>query len=271
MGFDKDASITGDLHAVGQLDFNKDAYVTGNLYGNHDIWLAKDGFFDGDVSAGLGHSLTTQSGVTITGSTIKADHTISIPGMSANPGGSHGSQNLWYGNGSTESIDAGSYRDLSVSRESTITLAGGTYDFRSVWVDKESEIRLDTSGGDIVINVHHGLSTGEEVTFNRLSGNGQVTINVLGQNMWLGKENQLEAHVTVYDGDFGADQGAELTGTFHASRNLWLDKDANVMYSPANGFGGGGQPVPEPATLALLALGGGTFLAARRRVRRARA
>jgi len=262
--FDQGATVAGDVLGMGGINLNRNTSVGGSVLGNHGIWIDQNSSIVGDVSPGLGNSLSTGRNVSIGGSTDPAalDLTVGVGSLARPAHGAHGGQDIWAGRNSTTDLQVGAYKSVSLDRDTTLNLTGGEYTLKSFWMGRDSVVNVDTSAGDVVLNVLGGFSTDRNVQF-RTSGEGALRVNVFDGNLWLGNDAKLEGAVRVFGGDFGAGNDATLRGQFFASRDIWLGSGANVMHSML--VTSDGQAVPEPMTAAVLALGGAMLLWKRRR------
>ncbi len=264
----RDASLQ-DVYSAGAVLFGKDTTVDGNVYANGGGGAGKNFSLTGDFNSGK--AVIIDSGANILGDvTAKGDiwfgKESSVAGNTTSksldvdlweglafpeaPDGNPGGDTLWLPKNSEKGIEPGRYGGWSISAGSAVTLTAGVYDIEDVWIAKESKINLDTTDGDIVLNVFGKFSTGTKVAFNWLDEDHDVLINVIDHDMILGTYNQLDAHVTVYGGSFGALAYGSLGGTFLASESAWLGKETGVEFRPY------AVQVPEPGTLGVLALGG---------------
>ena len=258
-----------DVYSAGSALFGKDAAVVGNVYANSsggagknfslsgDFNSGKDVVFDsdanilGDVTAKghiwFGRESNVAGNTTPRSADVDLWEGLAFPEA---PDGNPGGESLWLPKHSEKGIEPGRYGRWTIDADSAVTLTAGVYDIKDVWIGKESKINLDTTDGDIVLNVFGKFSTGTKVAFNWLDEDHDVLINVIDHDMYLGTHNQLDAHVTVYGGSFGALAYGSLGGTFLASENAWLGKETGVEFRPC------AVQVPEPGTLGVLALGG---------------
>ncbi len=258
----KEANVTGDIYArSSSISIDRDSNIVGDIDGNGSIWLDRNTSVTGYVSPGLGQSLTYGSGVSIGGSTIPGYvdvPTFELPSIGDEPShGSAGSQSIWQGNNSSLTLDAGAYNYVSFGRDATLNLSAGEYTMRSFWMDRGGEVYVDTSAGDVVLNILGSFSTGRDINFSKI-GSGQLYINVFDSSVYFDSDVTLDAQIRVYGGNFGAGNNLELTGSIWASGNVTFGNDAHLT----------GQPVPEPATLALLGLGCSLIIIRRQAVKK---
>ncbi|MGA8872458.1 MAG: collagen-binding domain-containing protein [Candidatus Acidiferrales bacterium] len=149
---------------------------------------------------------------------------------------------------SSASIVPGSYGNISVSGNATLTLAAGTYNINSLSVSGNGKVTITPSTGSIVLNIA-GTGQGTVLT---ISGNGianpsllpsNVTVNyagtgniqVSGNGSYYAVLNAPNAAVT-YSGN-GAIYGAITANTITDSGNGALHFDRNTKSAPpSTGF-----------------------------------
>jgi hypothetical protein len=264
----RNANITGNLQTHSKdLELDRDSVVHGSLLSNDDIWIGRNSTIYGDVSPGQGDSYETDPNVTITGSTdayAKSFNTFELPDMpSAPPEGSLGNEDVEADAYSIITLTPGSYRDVSLDHDSTLNLVSGTYVLGEFWMDHHGTVNIDTTAGDVVINVQDEFVTGDYVSF-LPTGTNKIFLHVF-DDCWLGKDNEMRGTVRVWDGSFGADESLNFTGTVWAEKELTIGLGAIIDYSDG-GMGYYGD-APEPATITILIAGGGIVLGRRRRIR----
>lgn len=255
------ARIVGNVAAAtGVITIDRNADITGNVLGNHDISIGRTSVVTGDVSPGLGRTLTLGRNVTIGGSTEPASVTADTfvpPSMGDRPdAGEVGTQEIRPGDGATTILDPGVYSDVVLGTSATLGLSGGTYTLQSFWMGGGGTVNIDASAGDVVLNVQGGFSTGNNVQFNK-TGQGDLVINVFDYDVGLGDDAVIEAVVRVWGGSFATGKDSALTGWFHATGDVSLASGS--LAQP------GSAAVPEPAALSVIALGAALALCRRHR------
>jgi len=254
--FARDAKVVGNVTGgAGNVSIDRNASITGNIVSNRSVWIDRDSTIDGDARAGLTGSLGTGHNVSISGSRDRGSFgydSFSLPSMGDQPqAGNVGSQSVWAGRNSSTSLDPGEYRNLGFDRGATVNLSAGQYTLKEFWIDRDGVVNVDTTGGDVVLNVTGTFGTGRDTVFNK-TGDGKLIINVFDSNVWLGQGNQIEAAISVWGGSFGADQGTKLTGNVAATGDIWFGNGSQIIFSA---FGQGAE-VPEPTALAIVVMGG---------------
>ena len=208
--------------------------------------------------------------MTITGSTAQGTtlaDTFELADLPDAPQTSpYGSGNVSGGRNSVTDLDPGAYKNVSLwGANSTLSLSAGTYVMRDFWIANGGTVNIDTTAGDVVLNVHHDFSTGKEVTFSKL-GEGDLVINLLDNDMYFGKDVTIDADIRVWDGSFGAGNNLDFAGTIWATENVSIANGSSIesTFDLSGGYGAG---VPEPCTICLIACGGVLVALRRRRIR----
>jgi len=264
-GFGNNAKITGDVVATAKpISIGNNAKITGNVNGNHNIWIGSNSSVTGDASPGLGKRLSTGRNVTIGGSRDPAPapvETYEGPFVTDLPEPSHGSAgstSIWRGNNISYTLAAGAYKTVGFGNNVTLSLGAGEYTMKSFWIGNNAQINVDTSAGDVELNILGDFGTGNKALFNKV-GSGRLIVNVFnGGDVWLGNETVVAAQVAVWDGNFETGQSADLTGQFYATNNIWIGNNSNVVLN---------NDVPEPSSLVLTCLGGLLMIKHRRRLK----
>jgi hypothetical protein len=253
------ANVTGDILAGdGDINLDRNAVVNGNVNGNANIWIDSFGEISGDASPGLKGNLSTGKKVSIGGSTepAYADYdTVRLASMGPAPDiHAYGKKNISGGNKDVVNLTAGDYRSISMwGTDTELNLSAGTYTLMDLWVGNRGTINVDTSLGDVVLDVHKLFSVGNDVTIN-LIGEGDLILNAF-DDVNLGKNVDMTAQVLAWNGDVISGDNLNFTGTIQAAGGVSIGSGGVITYS---------GHVPEPATLALLGLGGAGMLWRRR-------
>jgi len=265
---DRNVTIAGPIGAAGNIHLDRDGQV-GSVIGMGNVSFDRDVAINGDVAH---HgSYWADHGTTVTGSVTDgaaAPHTWILPQASV-PAFDAASGSNWYDKNSDVTLNPGRYGSLSVSKQSTVRLSAGVYDFANAWFDKDVTVVADTSAGAVTVRISGGLSTGKQVRF---TDGGEGLINLVASgNVYFGRDSSLDGSVQSF-GNASFDRNNTVTGSIHAAGNVWLDRDAQVLgraSMPANAPSspGGSQPVPEPASAVLL-FASAALLAARHRTQR---
>jgi predicted acyltransferase (DUF342 family) len=259
----RDLRAVGDVQARdGSLQLDRNALVDGSIRGNAGVNIGRDGYISGDARAGYAGGLQTDRNVIIEGSTSPGSFnvdTLTSVGLEgdwvATPGNA-GSESFWVPRNDSLSLDAGSYGSVQLDRNTSLSLSAGTYDIGGFWMNRDSVVQVDTTLGDVILNVQGTFGTGRDVRF-VTTGPGALTVNVFGHDAYLGRRNELTGQVNVLGGGFGTDRNSLLTGRFFATGDMSLGSGTVVNYSS--------QAIPEPAMIAVLLTGGSILLRRRRR------
>ncbi|MFP4053904.1 MAG: PEP-CTERM sorting domain-containing protein [Phycisphaerae bacterium] len=256
---DRDSSV-GGMHAGRNAGLARGSAVNGHLAAGGNVGMDRDAAVSGDMSYGrsywMGHGAKVDGQI---GKNSREIDTWVAPEMSGAFGGSGGSD-LYYAGSSSEDLSAGSYGRLNASSGSTLRLTAGTYSFSRAYLGSGVQVQADTSGGNVVIEIADSLSTDREVSFTNVGG-GDLLVKTHG-GAYLARDNRLEGSLVDFGNGVSIDRNGHITGGVASSGNVWMGRDGYV------GGNLGGQVVPEPATAALVGIGGILTLLRRRRNRK---
>jgi len=251
--FKRDALIVGNVVAsTGDIKVDRDALITGNVLGDRNISIRRDSLVSGDVSPGLGHTLSIEGGVTITGSTdpgpILAD-TFVLPQIGPAPARNHyGSENIDADKKTTTILAPGAYRDLDFDDEAIVTLSAGTYDIRDFSMKNKGLVNVDTAAGDVVINADR-FKAGNDLQIKTL-GEGRFTVNAYtSKGVWIGKDSYVEARLHAYGGDVRAGDRAVFQGIMLTTDDIIIGEGSAIRLIQATA-------IPEPGVAIMLTVGG---------------
>ncbi len=245
----------GNIFSEGNIYLSSGSQA-GNLWANRNVDINNGATVNGDVSV-VGDYWKHRNAA-VTGTVYHGDDAtiIDLPQMGPEPsGGVLGSTSIWKGKNTTTTLDPGSYNNLGFDKDNILNLSSGIYTFNNFWMDKGGAVNVDTSLGDVVLNIYDGLSTGKEVAFNTI-GDGKLFINVFDKDVYLGDDNTMDGIFRVYNGGFSTGSGADLTGSVQARDRIWIGNDSTVTYA-----------ISDPQTIILLMTGGGMYLIWHRRKR----
>ncbi|MHB0945746.1 MAG: hypothetical protein ACYC3B_01065 [Sedimentisphaerales bacterium] len=245
IGLGSEVSVNGIAASGGDFSASKNARLT-SIYTEKSVWIDKGSVVSGDIIA---NGKIQATGVKIGGS-VSAFSDFTLPRLDILEKTAFGTEDIYGKSRSTTTLLAGDYKSLSFSRDTTLNLSSGEYNIQSFWMDRESTVNVDTSAGNVVLNIAGSFSTSRNVSFAN-TGSGSLQINIFGQDFWLGSGSSLSAVLKVFGGNIGTDGSVNLAGQMYATGNIWLGNDSQFTYAPAIA-----TAIPEPSTLAFLAAAG---------------
>lgn len=242
---DQKNTVLGNMQARQNISISQSSVIGGDVNYGGTFWKDKKATINGDIGKDT-------SGLANWTPTLRTDEPMWVTG----------SQNLYYGSGSVQTIDPGQYGSFSADSNSVIYLSAGTYDFSSIWLGSGVRFVADPSAGSVVVRVANGFSTSNKVS---IEGGDQGNFSIFAKgSIYLGSNNTAQANLMNFGNSLNIDQNSQIKGMIYSSSNIWLGNNTSV----AMGAFGPGQ-VPEPSTL-LLCAGGLAFLSRRgRRMTRA--
>ncbi len=182
-----------------------------------------------------------------------------------------GLANVSVGNGATSNLAPGSYLDLSMGNNAELRLVPGTYTFRKVTIGNGAEIKCDTTGGNVVIQVAlSGFSAGSNFILgpNDEEQPGVVFVHVVGGNTSIGDSSTLKTGLFwTYNGSATFGSSASIVSLVYARNNVtfqsgdvdpsdqitpggqlnitsWRSGVAQLPFSLSGAIGGGGNTEP---------------------------
>jgi hypothetical protein len=164
------ATVLGSVCSGGYVEIGAKARVEGDITAEGNAFLRWRARVEGDVT--LGGRLRRQTRVVITGELDeRADVTVpDIPVREV----TYGTHNVTVRNGENETWAPGDYKDGMVRARGSVVLTAGTYNFRELRIEPDAKLILDTTGGEIVVNVDRQLAFGDRSRI-RTEGDNPVT------------------------------------------------------------------------------------------------
>ena len=253
IGLGSYVNVGGTMASAGNISTGSGTSLA-SIYTQGNVWLGSNSYVSGNVLAN--GQVQTGYNVSIGGSSDDYGDFV-LPQLDLLESGGIGTDNIYGAKNSTTTLSSGLYRDLSFDKNTTLNLSAGSYSLNNFWMNKNSVVNIDTSGGDVILNVSGGFSTGRDVSFTK-SGSGNLYINVFGANVWLDNDVTLNAIVKVFGGNLGFGDSAQLAGQYYATGDIWLGSNSQIEYVSS-------QAIPEPASLAIFALSGFCLMVQKKR------
>ncbi len=230
-------------------------------------------FLNGSVELSLGGTVTTPAGwdvqadsVTIAGGTTVASDLFynqltnngTVTGSQSSPlalpvfaslptflTATPGSTDVNVANNGSQTLAAGSYRDLIVGRKATVTFTGGVYHFRTIQVDREAKLYFSAASE---VRVQQKLSTKTLTTVGPATGASitaaNIVFHVAGVNgtsgglaatpkaVDVGTNNVFSANVYAPNGTVWLEDGTQARGAF-LGRDVQVGIDVQVTLQSA--------------------------------------
>src|SRR3989338_6856260 len=130
---------SGDLGSNGKIDIEKDSIINGNLFAK-EISIDKNTIINGNASF---NKLKLHKEVKILGTQTKPVQLL-IANLPEIPAFNIGTQNFNF-TGATNTLAAGSYRDIVVEKNSRLELPGGIYNLRKLELKENSTFVFNAS------------------------------------------------------------------------------------------------------------------------------
>jgi hypothetical protein len=247
IGFGNNVSVDGPIASGGSISAGNNM-ILNSIYTEGGVWTGNNSIINGNILANgqvqIGNNVLIGGSVTSFGD-------FTLPVLNLLEQTAIGTNDIYGEKNSTTTVSTGSYRDLSFDKDATLNLSAGQYSLRNFWVNKSGTVNVDTSAGDVVLNVSGSFGTSKDVSFVN-SGSGNFYINVFGHDVRLDDSVKLSAVLKVYGGSIDADNSVQLAGQFYATGDIWLGNNSNLSYISTTSA----VPIPEPASLVIFAIMG---------------
>ena len=265
------ASVGGSLTALGDTYLGSKATVGGHAYTEGRLEMNNKAEVSGDARYGDSYWLHNNAEVGGTLSQSGASYDRWEAALPDAPTFSAAGGSEWHANNSTVHLTPGDFGAFQTGNNATVHLAPGTYNFRSIWLGNNTQIVADTASGDVIVNVVDDFDAGNNAILSRSGDDGWLSVHS-GGSIWLGSHVVADAGFAAYTGDVETGSHVDVSGQVVAGDRVWLGHHSRVGgYAGQLDLGGspvaGAQPIPEPASLAMVGLG--ALLIARRRRRTA--
>lgn len=207
-----DSILNGDAVSGGSLTFGRRVAVYGNVYHKGSYWADSGVVIHGDVTP-----INDAPSIDL----WSFDLTDTSPQSSD-------SGFVWYRNDSVQYFSPGSYGRISAGKRVKIHLtSAGTYNFRSIYVDNDTEFIVDVESGEVVINIQESLSADSGAGFIHDANQIQMEIHT-GGSVWFGGGCLVEADVYA-GGSLSADAGVRIYGIAHSGGDISFDSNVHVF------------------------------------------
>jgi len=237
-------TVTGTMASASGVSLNSGSSV-GSIYTLGGIWLGNGVTVSGDAVAK--GTVTTAKSAVITGSS-SGNTSFTLPGLDYLTQTAIGTTSIYAAANSSTTLSPGTYSSWSLSNGTTINLSSGSYSLSSLWIGSSSVVNIDTSAGDVILNVVGSFSVSSGVTF-VTSGSGTLYINVFNSSVWLDNSVSLTGVISVFGGGLSTGSSVSLTGSVYATGNIYLGNDTSVTYVAFTN-------IPEPASLIMFGAAG---------------
>jgi hypothetical protein len=252
IGTGSDVTIAGPIASAAGINLNKSTNVN-SIYTAGSIWLGDKVTVSGEAIANKGIQKSKSAIISGYSNGSAGFQLPKLDYLTQNAIGTTSVYVPWKG---STTLKPGDYSSWSLSGKTTINLSAGNYNLSSFWIGSGSVVNVDTSAGDVVLNVAGEFSVSSGVTFVS-SGKGALRVNVFKSDAWFDSDSKLTGVVSVFGGGLSTGSSVGLVGSVYATGNVYLGNDSTVTYSAFN--------IPEPASLVIFATMGMLFAVRNRR------
>ncbi|MCE5340453.1 MAG: hypothetical protein LLF92_04920 [Planctomycetaceae bacterium] len=240
IGTGSGVAITGPIASAKGINLNTSSSVN-SVYTAGSIWLGSKVTVSGEAIANKGIDKSKTAVITGYSNGNAGFELPKLDYLTQNTIGTTSVYVPWKG---STILKPGDYSSWSLSSNTTTNLSAGSYNLSSFWVGSGSVVNVDTSAGDVVLNVAGEFSVSSGVTFVS-SGSGTLRVNVFKSDAWFDSKSKLTGIVSVYGGGLTTGSSVGLIGSVYATGNVYLGSDSTVTYSAFS--------IPEPTSLVIFA------------------
>jgi PKD repeat protein len=231
----KDDVVEGDVNAVRNVKVKRRSRVTGDVTSARDVWLRRRVTVDGNVTAAGSVNVkpsTTVTGTVLAGAAVPAPAPLTTVTLSLTAGG----PDVLLGRNETRTLAPGNYGILRTRDGAILELSSGHYRFERFNLGRDSKIRLDLSGGPVIIDAVEKLKMKRRVRMTIVSATGDATgvfFQVGGtRKIKLKKGGHYLGTFLAPDGDLKLGKWAKLRGALYG-RQANAKKGAEITGDPA--------------------------------------
>lgn len=140
-----------------QFELGSQAVAHGSVMVDGNGFLRNNALVMGDLV--LAGTVETQAGAEVLGTT-RENATLSLPGIPVKTI-SYGSRDMTVNNDRTATWSPGNYQDGMIRARGKVTFTAGIYNFRDLTFEPDTTLILDTTRGEVVVNVQNNLAFGD--------------------------------------------------------------------------------------------------------------
>lgn len=229
------AKAWGDVAAWDRVTLDSQAKVFGDVFAGNDVTLGWQAKADATHDS-LG---------------VDAFNALGLPALDL---AASGAADVTIGDQASLALTPGTYGDLSMNWKGALALSAGTYYFDSLYLGDQSRITLDTSAGDVLINVAGDTSMQWKADVQRTGGGGAMFTT--GGTFNMASEVHFDASLLA-GGNVDLDWQSHIAGQVFAYGNVDVADQVKIhgadLVAPATASPG--APIPEPSALALIIAG----------------
>jgi len=239
IGVGSGVNVSGSIASAAGVNANNNSSLN-SIYTQGNVWLGTGVTIEGDVVAN--GSIQTSKNTIISGSKNDFSNFI-LPPLATLQQSVIGTDSIYRPNNGIKTLLAGEYANLSFGNDTNLNLSAGTYSAASFWMGSGGTVNVDTSAGDVILNVMGSFSSGSSVKF-ITTGSGNFFVNVFNSDAWLDSRAEFTGFLKVFNGGFGSGTAVNLNGALYATGDIYFGNDSDVKYSAMN-------QIPEPASIGM--------------------
>lgn len=206
------------------FELGADARVYGDVIVDGNAFLRSRARIDGDLT--LAGTLQQQDNVVIVG-VLMQGATVSAPTIPTKTV-TFGATSLTVENGQNAIWAPGSYRDGMVRARGSVVLSAGTYHFRTLIIEPDADVILDTSAGAITINVAEALEFGDRSEISAADGDKVTFYTNATGTVRIGTDVVFNGHIVAPYASVQAFSRTAINGCL-AGKTITIEPDTRLQ------------------------------------------
>lgn len=239
IGIGSDVTVSGPMASALGINANSNS-IMNSIYTQGNVWLGKSATVDGDAIAN--GFIYTSKHAEITGTKDSFSHFV-LPQLETLQQSAIGTTSIYTPSNGIKTLLPGEYSSMSFGNDAKLNLSAGAYSASSFWMGSGGTVNVDTSAGDVILNVMGSFSSGSSVKF-ITTGSGNFFVNVFNSDAWLDSRSGFTGFLKVFNGGFGTGTSVDITGAVYATKDIYIGNDSDIKYAALTA-------IPEPASIAM--------------------
>jgi predicted amidohydrolase YtcJ len=218
------AAVYDSKIAAASLEMGVGANVDGNVFVAGNVFMRGQPHSPSDIHGDLvlKGTLTSQTDANTVDGIITENPNLASPSLTEQ----HVTSGRKDDRGCNRTLRPGDYRYVDVYSRCKVTLTSGAYNLRAFTLQPDASLVVDTSAGDVFINVSDSFNVGDRTTVETTSQNGRLRVySNQRYPLRIGVDANFNGHITAPHTDIALQPRADFVGCATAV-NIDLQPDA---------------------------------------------
>ena len=263
-------STTQAIAGGGSLDLDKKSLVQGEVLFNGAVVIGKESLLEHDLDAGDGVTIekhTTINGEVTSAAAVGVGANVTVLGGIVEFGSPSSFTTVTMPSptvivtdpdndvetdpDTTVTLAPGHYGDLDLGKNNELNLSAGEYHFDLIAVDKNLQLNLDLSNGEISVFVAGDVMIEKNLDVELIGGVAEDVFFEIHGHFMLEKNSDWMGTVFAPTGSVGFANNTILIGAAYSGTTIHVDKNSVLTLAPASRLTGLNDTDPPVITLEL--------------------